>query len=47
MGATPVNAYAEYPRETSPSAFSGDEGSTYTGKATAGKIMRIKRIVRR
>ena len=45
MVATPVNAYAESPREMSPSAFSGDGESTYTGNPNAGKVMRIKRVV--
>ena len=47
MAATPGNAYAESPRHMSPSAFSADGESTYTGNPTAGKVLRIKRVVRR
>ncbi len=45
MVATPVNAYAESPRDMSPSAFSADGESAYTGNPSAGKAMRIKRVV--
>ena len=45
MTATPIEAYAESPRGMSPSAYSGDGESAYTGNPIAGKVMRIKRVV--
>ncbi|KAK8865758.1 hypothetical protein IAR55_000905 [Kwoniella newhampshirensis] len=44
MAATPI--YADSPRDMSPSAFSGDGESQFTGNPTAGKVLRIKRVVK-
>ena len=42
MAATPA---FESPRDRSPSAFSADGESTYTGNVNTNKVLRIKRTV--
>ncbi|WWD18061.1 hypothetical protein CI109_102508 [Kwoniella shandongensis] len=44
MAATPM--YADSPRDMSPSAFSMDGESQFTGNPTAGKVLRIKRVIK-